>query len=105
MSGARLEIAGLGKDFGEFTAVAAIDFQVFAQEIFGFLGPNGAGKSTTINMLATLLRPSRGRAALAGYDVAAHEDRRVLRYLSEHGLERGEVAVDVVERGDRHGPR
>jgi ABC-2 type transport system ATP-binding protein len=66
-----IEVAGLGKDFGAFTAVADIDFQVFPQEIFGFLGPNGAGKSTTINMLATLLRPSRGRATLAGYDVAA----------------------------------
>jgi ABC-2 type transport system ATP-binding protein len=66
-----IEVAGLGKDFGNFTAVAAIDFEVFGQEIFGFLGPNGAGKSTTINMLATLLRPSRGRATLAGFDVAA----------------------------------
>jgi ABC-2 type transport system ATP-binding protein len=62
-------VAGLGKDFGTFTAVEAIDFQVHEREIFGFLGPNGAGKSTTINMLATLLKPTRGRAELAGYDV------------------------------------
>jgi ABC-2 type transport system ATP-binding protein len=64
-----VEVSGLGKDFGTFTAVAAIDFQVHEREIFGFLGPNGAGKSTTINMLATLLRPTRGRAVLAGHDV------------------------------------
>jgi ABC-2 type transport system ATP-binding protein len=64
-----VEVSGLGKDFGTFTAVDAIDFQVHGREIFGFLGPNGAGKSTTINMLATLLRPTRGRAELAGYDV------------------------------------
>jgi ABC-2 type transport system ATP-binding protein len=62
-------VEGLGKDFGAFTAVAAIDFTVRCREIFGFLGPNGAGKTTTINMLATLLRPSRGRATLAGHDV------------------------------------
>jgi ABC-2 type transport system ATP-binding protein len=60
---------GLGKDFGKFTAVATVDFTVRRQEIFGFLGPNGAGKTTTINMLATLLPPTRGRAELAGHDV------------------------------------
>jgi ABC-2 type transport system ATP-binding protein len=64
-----IDVRGLGKDFGSFTAVAEIDFQVYRREIFGFLGPNGAGKSTTINMLATLLRPTRGRAELAGHDI------------------------------------
>jgi ABC-2 type transport system ATP-binding protein len=64
-----IDVQGLGKDFGTFTAVAEVAFQVQRREIFGFLGPNGAGKSTTINMLATLLRPTRGRAALAGYDI------------------------------------
>ena len=66
-----IDVSGLGKDFGAFTAVEAIDFQVYEREIFGFLGPNGAGKSTTISMLATLLDPTRGRAELAGYDVVA----------------------------------
>ncbi len=66
-----VEVAGLGKDFGTFQAVESIDFQVYEREIFGFLGPNGAGKSTTINVLATLLKPTRGRAQLAGYDVVA----------------------------------
>ena len=59
-------VEGLGKDFGAFTAVDSVDFTVRRQEIFGFLGPNGAGKTTTINMLATLLKPTRGRAELAG---------------------------------------
>src|SRR5260370_1639117 len=66
-----ITVEGLGKDFGAVTAVAAIDFTVRRREIFGFLGPNGAGKTTTINVLATLLRPSRGRATLAGHDVVA----------------------------------
>jgi ABC-2 type transport system ATP-binding protein len=64
-----LEVSELGKDFGAFRAVDSIDLQVHEGEVFGFLGPNGAGKSTTIHMLATLLRPTRGRAKLAGYDV------------------------------------
>ena len=50
-------------------------------------------------------RERLGRLVAARADVAADEDRRVLRYLGEHRLERGEVAVDVVERGDRHEPR
>ena len=62
-------VEGLGRDFGPFTAVHSVDFTVRRREIFGFLGPNGAGKTTTINMLATLLKPTRGRAELAGHDV------------------------------------
>jgi ABC-2 type transport system ATP-binding protein len=64
-----IRVEGLVKRFGDFTAVAGIDFDVRPGEIFGFLGPNGAGKSTTIKMLATLLPPTAGRAELAGYDV------------------------------------
>ncbi len=64
-----LEVSELGKDFGAFRAVDSIDLQVREREVFGFLGPNGAGKSTTIHMLSTLLRPTRGRAELAGFDV------------------------------------
>ena len=66
---------GLVKRFGDFVAVDGIDFQVRAGEAFGFLGPNGAGKSTTINMLCTLVRPTAGRAAVAGFDVVRDRDR------------------------------
>ena len=53
--------------------------------MFGLLGPNGAGKSTTLKMLATLLRPSGGRARIAGHDLvaAANEVRRVIGYVPE----------------------
>src|SRR5438132_3312737 len=64
-----IQVQGLVKTYGDFNAVDGIDFEVREREIFGFLGPNGAGKTTTINMLATLLRPTRGRAELAGFDV------------------------------------
>jgi ABC-2 type transport system ATP-binding protein len=66
-----IEVRGLTRAYGDFLAVAGIDFDVGEREIFGFLGPNGAGKTTTINMLATLLRPTRGSATLAGHDVAS----------------------------------
>lgn len=64
-----LEVTGLVKKFGDLVAVDGIHFTVTAGETFGFLGPNGAGKSTTINMLCTLLRPTSGRAMVAGFDV------------------------------------
>src|SRR5213080_4431767 len=70
-----IEVHELVKQFGDFTAVAGIDFQVEQGEFFGFLGPNGAGKTTTINVLATLLKPTRGRATLAGHDVVRQPDR------------------------------
>jgi ABC-2 type transport system ATP-binding protein len=66
---AAVKAAGLGRDFGAVRAVDAIDLEVEPGEFFGFLGPNGAGKTTTIRMLTTLLRPSRGRAEVAGRDV------------------------------------
>jgi ABC-2 type transport system ATP-binding protein len=65
-----IKVDQLSKTFGEIKAVDGVSFEVGAGEIFGFLGPNGAGKSTTIKMLATLLKPTGGRATLAGYDVA-----------------------------------
>ena len=71
---AAVSVDGLVKRYGEVEAVRGIDFEVRAGEIFGFLGPNGAGKSTTINMLCTLVRPSGGRARVAGHDVASERD-------------------------------
>jgi ABC-2 type transport system ATP-binding protein len=65
----------LVRRFGDIEAVAAIDLQIAQGEIFGFLGPNGAGKSTTVRMLTTLLRPTAGRALVAGYDVVKDADR------------------------------
>ena len=69
-----ISAAGLTKRFGQIEAVKGIDLDVRRGEIFGFLGPNGAGKSTTINILCTLLRPTSGDAAVAGYDVVARPD-------------------------------
>jgi len=66
-----IEAIGLVREFkGGVRAVDGVDLSVASGEVYGFLGPNGAGKSTTVRMLATLLRPSAGRALVAGYDVA-----------------------------------
>jgi ABC-2 type transport system ATP-binding protein len=66
-----IEAHDLRKRFGDFEAVRGVTFDVMPGETFGFLGPNGAGKSTTISMLCTLLKPSGGRAVVAGHDVVA----------------------------------
>jgi sodium transport system ATP-binding protein len=65
-------------------AVADASFSVDAGEVFGLLGPNGAGKTTTLHLLATLARPTAGRATVCGFDVVRHgyEVRRRLGYLS-----------------------
>jgi ABC-2 type transport system ATP-binding protein len=67
-----VEAIGLERHFkGGIRAVDGVDLLVERGEVYGFLGPNGAGKSTTVRMLATLLRPTGGRALVAGHDVVA----------------------------------
>jgi len=69
-----IEVNQLVRKFGDFTAVKGVTFEVEQGQVFGFLGPNGAGKSTTINMLCTLLRPTRGHATVNGYDIVTQPD-------------------------------
>lgn len=69
-----IQVKNLVKQFGQFTAVAGISFEVPAGEIFAFLGPNGAGKTTTIKMLTTLLNPTSGSVSIDGLDVHAHSN-------------------------------
>jgi ABC-2 type transport system ATP-binding protein len=78
-------VESLVKRFGSFVAVDGIDLTVQKGEVFGFLGPNGAGKSTTIRMLCGLLRPSSGRAVVAGFDVAQRPEqvRQNIGYMSQ----------------------
>jgi len=65
----------LVKRFGKFVAVDRVNFSVGRGEVLGFLGPNGAGKSTIIRILCGLLRPTAGRALVAGIDVARDPER------------------------------
>ncbi|MFH5183737.1 ABC transporter ATP-binding protein [Paenibacillus sp. TAB 01] len=63
-----IEVEGLVKRYGDFTAVNGIHFQVMQGEVFGLLGPNGAGKTTTMEMIEGLRKPDAGIAKVAGYD-------------------------------------
>ncbi len=82
---ALIEITGLTKRFGSFTAVDNISFNVARGEVLGFLGPNGAGKSTTMRMLAGFMIPTAGTARICGHDVQTDgvAARRVLGFLPE----------------------
>uniref|UniRef100_A0A7J3QEF9 ATP-binding cassette domain-containing protein n=1 Tax=Ignisphaera aggregans TaxID=334771 RepID=A0A7J3QEF9_9CREN len=68
-------VENLVKRYGIVEAVKGVSFHVARGEIFGFLGPNGAGKTTTIHILATLLKPTSGKAIVAGYDVIIEPDK------------------------------
>lgn len=64
-----LEVKGLVKKYGDFTAVKGISFDIQEGEIFSLLGPNGAGKTTTISVLSTLYAPTAGDASIGGHSV------------------------------------
>lgn len=64
-----IEVKGLVKKFGEFTAVNKVDLSIKGGEIYGFLGPNGAGKTTTIRMLTGTLNPTEGDIRILDKDI------------------------------------
>jgi ABC-2 type transport system ATP-binding protein len=86
-----IEVSQLEREFpGGIRAVDGVDLQVSEGEIYAFLGPNGAGKTTTVRMLTTLLRPTGGRAQVAGHDVvgdAAAVRRAIGVALQESALD------------------
>ena len=91
-----IEVSGLEREFeGAIRAVDGVDLEVADGEIYAFLGPNGAGKTTTVRMLTTLLRPTGGRALVAGHDVVdeAAEVRRAI------GVALQEAALDPLMTG------
>jgi ABC-2 type transport system ATP-binding protein len=80
-----VDVSGLTKKFGDFTAVDGISFTVGKGEIFGFLGPNGAGKSTTIKMLCGILQPTSGAGHVSGFDIQKENNkiRKIIGYMSQ----------------------
>jgi ABC-2 type transport system ATP-binding protein len=80
-----IETQELRRDFGAKTALHPLTLRVAPGEILGFLGPNGAGKSTTVKMLAAMLKPTGGRATVAGFDVERDplEVKRRIGYVPE----------------------
>lgn len=65
-----IEIQNLSKRYGDKVALHDLSLSLKPGEVFAFLGPNGAGKTTTIKILAGLVRPTSGRAAIGGHDIA-----------------------------------
>jgi ABC-2 type transport system ATP-binding protein len=88
-------------------SLAGVSFKVRRGEVFGFLGPNGAGKTTTIGILTTRIRPTRGRAAVAGVDVVADPvgARRVLGVVPQmNNLDRSlSVRQNLLFHASYHG--
>ena len=80
-----IQVKNLTKQFGTFTAVDHITFEVERGEIFGFLGANGAGKTTAMRMLCGLSYPTSGSGTVAGFDVVKEGEKikRHIGYMSQ----------------------
>ena len=85
MQSPAIEACGLRKRFGVLTAVDGLSFEVYPGEVFGLVGPDGAGKTTTLRMLAGILDPDEGAAAVAGFDTRTQSDgvKRHTAYMSQ----------------------
>jgi len=95
-----IEAANLHKIFGSFQAVCGISLDIAAGEVVALLGPNGAGKTTTVRMLSAILKPTKGYARVAGYDVIAQarEVRHVVGLLTEFpGLYNRMLPMDYLQ--------
>lgn len=119
MTDAVIYAEGLTRRFGDFTAVDGISLSVARGEIFGFLGANGAGKTTAMRMFCGLLKPSAGKARVAGYDIWTETEaiKRSIGYMSQRFSLYDDLSVvenirfyggiyglglrEVRERGDR----
>jgi len=91
-----LQARGLHKSFGAVEAVCGLDLELAPGEIYGLVGPDGAGKTTTIRILAGLMRPDRGEAAIAGKDPIRerHAVRELLGYMPQQYSLYGDLTID-----------
>jgi ABC-2 type transport system ATP-binding protein len=90
-----IEAHDMTKSFGGRRVLDGVDLRVEQGSVFALLGPNGAGKTTAVKILATLLRPERGRVTVAGHDVVAerHEVRRRISLTGQY------AALDELQTG------
>jgi len=78
-----LEVDRVSKSFGALAALTGVSFAVRAGEIFSVIGPNGAGKSTLVKIACGLVRPTAGRAEVAGAPAGSAAARAAMGYLAE----------------------
>lgn len=82
-----IEVTNLTKTFDTVEALRAVSFHIPPGQVCGFLGPNGAGKSTTVKILVGVLKPTSGKAVVAGYSVEEQplEVKKRIGYVPELG--------------------
>ena len=90
-----VQTRGIARSFGDVKAVDGIDLDISSGEVYGFLGPNGAGKTTLVRILITLLLPTGGSAAVAGFDVLSQPNDIRLRI----GAALQDAALDPKQTG------
>src|SRR5580704_14570732 len=80
-----IEVQGLTKRYGDFTAVSRLSFAVGPGEVLGLVGPNGAGKTTTLRCLCGITAPTMGRVEIAGHDIVRDsvEAKRALAFIPD----------------------
>jgi len=80
-----VQVEGLTKLYGEFTAVNDLSFSIQPGEVVGLVGPNGAGKTTTLRCLAGIIPPSRGNVRVGGHDIVrdAIEAKKQLAFFTD----------------------
>src|SRR5271170_2906222 len=80
-----VQVEGLTKLYGEFTAVNELSFSIQPGEVIGLVGPNGAGKTSTLRCLAGIIPPTRGSVRICGFDMATQpiEAKRRLAFFSD----------------------
>ena len=93
-----IELKGLTKRFGDFTAVDHLDLTIKTGEFFGLLGPNGAGKTTIISMMSTVLLPTAGQICIDGRKLnrKASEEKRKLSVITQEYSMRQDMTMDEV---------
>jgi len=93
-----IELKGLTKEYGDFTAVDGLDLRIETGEFFGLLGPNGAGKTTTISMLSTVLLPTGGEVLIDGkkLDRKASAEKSKLSVITQEYSMRQDMTMDEV---------
>lgn len=92
-TGPSIATSGLGRDYGDVTALHPFDLEVPAGQRLALVGHNGSGKTTLIRMLAGLLDPTVGNAAVAGHTVGSAEARAALSYLADHPVFYDDLSV------------